>query len=299
MGDDQDLKVLAAAGRKIEAIRLYRERHSVGLKEAKDVVDSWVGAAPPRATAASAGALPPQALQGRPDSAYVGEITRLVVANQKIQAIKLYREWKLVGLKEAKDAIDTWPTTPEAVVAIYGTDQRRAPSAAPQAPAEEPLSPPPAAYASVPASPSTGGTTAAPCEGHIDDRNLGQAIDLALRMGKREEAIQIFQERYSVSRGEAERVIDARTATSDTGAQARSGCFIATAAYGSIDAPEVEALRRFRDRVLLRSGAGRRLVDGYYRVSPPIAARLAQSDRARSLVRGLLRPVAALCEVWR
>jgi hypothetical protein len=41
-------------------------------------------------------------------------------------------------------------------------------------------------------------------------------------------------------------------------------CFIATAVYGSSNAPEVETLRGFRDGVLMNSGLGRSLVDFYY-----------------------------------
>lgn len=36
---DDDLRELVRAGRKIEAIKLYRERTNCGLKEAKDYVD--------------------------------------------------------------------------------------------------------------------------------------------------------------------------------------------------------------------------------------------------------------------
>lgn len=34
-----DIQVLLASGKKIEAIKLYRERTGVGLKEAKDFID--------------------------------------------------------------------------------------------------------------------------------------------------------------------------------------------------------------------------------------------------------------------
>jgi hypothetical protein len=72
----------------------------------------------------------------------------------------------------------------------------------------------------------------------------------------------------------------------------KSGCFIATAVYGKDDAPEVEALRHFRDNVLLGSRAGRGFVSLYYRVSPPMADVIRGSGLARNLVRTmLLRPV--------
>lgn len=65
-------------------------------------------------------------------------------------------------------------------------------------------------------------------------------------------------------------------------------CFIATAAYGDADAPEVEALRRFRDRSLLTNPAGVAFVRLYYRVSPPIARLIAKKPRLRTAVRKTL-----------
>ena len=41
-------------------------------------------------------------------------------------------------------------------------------------------------------------------------------------------------------------------------------CFIATAVYGNVNAPEVKALRNFRDNVLMNNSLGRRVVDLYY-----------------------------------
>ena len=70
-------------------------------------------------------------------------------------------------------------------------------------------------------------------------------------------------------------------------------CFVATAAAGSADAPEVEALRRFRDRALMPSAAGRALVATYYRLSPPLAAAIARSPRARrAVMRWVVGPIA-------
>jgi len=46
------------------------------------------------------------------------------------------------------------------------------------------------------------------------------------------------------------------------------GCFIATAAYGHYSAPQVQALRAFRDRYLMASAPGRAFVEWYYRYGP-------------------------------
>jgi len=75
----------------------------------------------------------------------------------------------------------------------------------------------------------------------------------------------------------------------DEDGKARSrACFIATAAYGHADAPEVEALRRFRDRRLLTNRAGTAFVHLYYRLSPPFARLIARKPRLRTMVRKTL-----------
>ncbi len=68
-------------------------------------------------------------------------------------------------------------------------------------------------------------------------------------------------------------------------------CFIATACYGSYDAPEVLVLRNFRDEKLLTTYSGTLLVKLYYTVSPILARRIEESDRLKHLVRKLLQPL--------
>jgi hypothetical protein len=68
-----------------------------------------------------------------------------------------------------------------------------------------------------------------------------------------------------------------------------SGCFIATAAFGSDLGPELATLRTIRDAATARSALARTAVDLYYRSSPPLAAAIATSDTARALVRSALR----------
>jgi len=81
-------------------------------------------------------------------------------------------------------------------------------------------------------------------------------------------------------------------------------CFIATAAYGTPTAEQIDVLREFRDVVLLVSTAGSQFVALYYRISPPIADFIARSDLLRTLVRELLvDPVVWIVEatgdIWR
>ena len=49
-----------------------------------------------------------------------------------------------------------------------------------------------------------------------------------------------------------------------------SGCYIATAVYGSYDCPEVWTLRRFRDYSLGKSWYGRYFIKMYYAISPKL-----------------------------
>ena len=82
------------------------------------------------------------------------------------------------------------------------------------------------------------------------------------------------------------------------------GCFIATAAYGTPTAEQIDVLREFRDVVLLKSTVGSQFVALYYQLSPPIADFIARSDLLRTLVRELLiDPVVWIVEatgdIWR
>lgn len=73
-----------------------------------------------------------------------------------------------------------------------------------------------------------------------------------------------------------------------------TGCFIATAAYGSVLDRKVEVLRAFRDRWLAESSWGRRVVEFYYRHSPLLAEWIAGHETARKTARILLAPVVGL-----
>ncbi len=72
-----------------------------------------------------------------------------------------------------------------------------------------------------------------------------------------------------------------------------TGCFIATAAYGSYDAPPVRVLRDFRDRFLSASAPGRAFIGWYYRTSPRLAEQLNRHPALKPLVRIALEPIVA------
>jgi hypothetical protein len=69
---------------------------------------------------------------------------------------------------------------------------------------------------------------------------------------------------------------------------AAGGCFVATAAFGSPMAHQVQWLRAFRDRILLPGRAGRAFVNWYYAWSPRAAAWLQAHSMARKLTRTVL-----------
>ena len=70
------------------------------------------------------------------------------------------------------------------------------------------------------------------------------------------------------------------------------GCFIATAAFGSDVAPEVDALRRVRDAAVGASPLARLAAELYYATAPAAARVLRETDVGRAAVRAPLRPLA-------
>ena len=71
-------------------------------------------------------------------------------------------------------------------------------------------------------------------------------------------------------------------------------CFIATAAYGTPMAEEIEILRQFRDEYLLTNPLGQALVDLYYSISPPIADLITEHPSLKPIVRAGLLPAVAV-----
>ncbi|MBW2983900.1 hypothetical protein KY361_02195 [Candidatus Woesearchaeota archaeon] len=71
-------------------------------------------------------------------------------------------------------------------------------------------------------------------------------------------------------------------------------CFIATAAYGTPFAREIDVLRDWRDNSLNTNFFGSLFVKVYYKVSPPIARFIAKRKKLRKLVRIILKPIISI-----
>jgi len=102
------VRLLIDRGHKIEALKELRQATGLGLKQAKDIVDSM----------ASGNSLLEISSQGTSSTNVkyqvpvgygadaMDEVKKLLRNGKKIEAIKLYRQVSGLGLKEAKDEID-------------------------------------------------------------------------------------------------------------------------------------------------------------------------------------------------
>lgn len=69
-------------------------------------------------------------------------------------------------------------------------------------------------------------------------------------------------------------------------------CYIATVAFESADAPEVNVLRNYRDEVLMKTYFGRCFIALYYFISPSIARLMLKSEKLRLFIRNkILIPI--------
>ncbi len=75
------------------------------------------------------------------------------------------------------------------------------------------------------------------------------------------------------------------------------GCFIATAAYGSLWEPHVRALRDFRDHYLTKNRLGKSFIRDYYRYSPFIAQYIKTKPSVKGAMRMSLTPLVLMSQL--
>jgi ribosomal protein L7/L12/DNA-binding beta-propeller fold protein YncE len=99
----QEISRLAHQGEKIEAIKLYREVFDVGLKEAKDAIELLEKGEP--VTVVHTQTAPLDVEQ------FSLELQQLLEEGDKIEAIKRYRQTYQAGLKDSKEAVESFEKT--------------------------------------------------------------------------------------------------------------------------------------------------------------------------------------------
>jgi ribosomal protein L7/L12/ribosomal protein L40E len=93
---DKVVGELLGSGRKMEAIKLYRDRTGAGLAEAKEAVEAIE----------RGDEIPPAKTAGSAVDPFTPPLEQLLRDDKKIAVIKLYRERTGKGLKESKDAVE-------------------------------------------------------------------------------------------------------------------------------------------------------------------------------------------------
>lgn len=93
------------------------------------------------------------------------------------------------------------------------------------------------------------------------------------------EIIDINKDKLILNHGKKQYIFEATEAR---------GCYIATAIYGSYEAPEVLVLRKFRDEVLQNSLLGKAFINTYYLLSPPVAKWLKGTNKINAFVKKIL-----------
>jgi ribosomal protein L7/L12 len=84
-------------GKKLEAVKIYKNEVGCSLKEAKDAVESLErGDAPPQSTEA--------------DATLEADVLRLLRDGERIRAAKLYKDRTGASLRDAKQAIESIAT---------------------------------------------------------------------------------------------------------------------------------------------------------------------------------------------
>lgn len=106
-------------------------------------------------------------------------------------------------------------------------------------------------------------------------------------MGSKQLALENFQKAIELAGENSSLGIESAKELAKT-EQKKTGCFIATAVYGSPYANEVIILKEFRDNWLLNFRIGKIFVAFYYLISPTIAYQISKSNSLRAFTKSTL-----------
>ncbi|MFA5434181.1 MAG: CFI-box-CTERM domain-containing protein [Candidatus Paceibacterota bacterium] len=125
----------------------------------------------------------------------------------------------------------------------------------------------------------------------IDDQMVIEKIKEIVKRSYNSNIIVIanmFDMRYELYSLSESNYSASSSTSSSSKSTSNSGCFIATAVYGSPYANEVILLKEFRDNWLLNFKLGKLFVAFYYWISPPIANQIAKSNSLKAITKSAL-----------
>jgi hypothetical protein len=103
-----------------------------------------------------------------------------------------------------------------------------------------------------------------------------------------------LEDKFLQSRSDVKLTIEFDVGSNRTFVITTGGCFIATAAYGTPVAEQIQTLREFRDEYLVTNSLGQGLVEIYYSISPSIADFISEHPGLKPIVRAGLVPAVAI-----
>jgi len=125
----------------------------------------------------------------------------------------------------------------------------------------------------------------------IDDQMVIEKIKEIVKRSYRNNVIvmaNMFDMRYELYSNSETSYSSTSTTSKTTNSTSSSGCFIATAVYGSEYANEVMILKDFRDNWLQKTRWGRTFIKVYYFVSPPIANQLTRNVTLKQIAKRII-----------
>ncbi|TNC19780.1 hypothetical protein FHE66_02745 [Georgenia sp. 311] len=103
--------------------------------------------------------------------------------------------------------------------------------------------------------------------------------------------VQTYMGSYAANLAYIEEELAGLAPAAAEGRAENSGCYLATAVYGSYDCEPLWTLRRYRDEGLAKTAAGRAFIHCYYATSPAFVRTLGR-------VHAVQAPIRALLNIW-